>query len=50
MNIEKFGRKKPTINWGHWSIVSLSGVGVLFAMGSKFVIIPLLMYVASFAF
>ena len=50
MNIEKFGRRKLLLIGVIGAFISLSGVGVLFAMGSKFVIIPLLMYVASFAF
>ena len=50
MNIEKFGRRKLLLIGVIGAFISLSGVGVLFAIGSKFVIIPLLMYVASFAF
>ena len=50
LNIEKFGRRKLLLIGVIGAFISLSGVGVLFAMGSKFVIIPLLMYVASFAF
>ncbi len=50
MNIEKFGRKKLLLIGVMGAFVSLTGVGILFAIGSKFVIIPLLMYVASFAF
>ncbi|RDY61131.1 sugar porter family MFS transporter [Flagellimonas nanhaiensis] len=49
-NIEKFGRRKLLLAGVTGAFVSLFGVGVLFAMGSKLVIIPLLMYVASFAF
>ena len=50
MNIEKFGRRKLLLIGVIGAFISLSGVGVLFAIGSKYVIIPLLMYVASFAF
>lgn len=50
VNIEKFGRKKLLLVGVVGAFVSLSGVGILFAIGSKFVIVPLLMYVASFAF
>jgi SP family arabinose:H+ symporter-like MFS transporter len=50
LNIEKFGRRKLLLIGVTGAFISLSGVGILFAMGSKFVIIPLLMYVASFAF
>ncbi len=50
MNIEKFGRKKLLLIGVMGAFVSLTGIGILFAIGSKFVIIPLLMYVASFAF
>lgn len=50
LNIEKFGRRKLLLIGVLGAFISLSGVGVLFAMGSQFVIIPLLMYVASFAF
>ena len=48
--IEKFGRKKLLLIGVVGAFISLSGVGILFAMGSQYVIIPLLMYVASFAF
>lgn len=49
-NIEKFGRRKLLLIGVIGAFVSLSGVSFLFAIESKFVIIPLLMYVASFAF
>jgi SP family arabinose:H+ symporter-like MFS transporter len=48
--IEKFGRKKLLLIGVIGAFISLSGVGILFATGSQYVIIPLLMYVASFAF
>ncbi|WP_273273427.1 sugar porter family MFS transporter [Maribacter polysiphoniae] len=50
LNIEKFGRRKLLLIGVVGAFISLTGVGVLFAMGSQYVIIPLLMYVASFAF
>ena len=50
MNIEKFGRRKLLLVGVSGALLSLAGVGVLFAVGSKLVIIPLLFYVASFAF
>ncbi|MCB0584937.1 MAG: sugar porter family MFS transporter [Phaeodactylibacter sp.] len=50
MNIEKFGRRKLLLTGVIGAFISLAGVGVLFALGSQYVIIPLLMYVASFAF
>ncbi|BFP42516.1 sugar porter family MFS transporter [Flavobacteriaceae bacterium GF1] len=49
-NIEKFGRRKLLLIGVTGAFISLFGVGVLFALGSQFVIIPLLLYVASFAF
>lgn len=48
--IEKFGRRNLLIIGVTGAFISLLGVGILFAMGSPYVIIPLLMYVASFAF
>jgi SP family arabinose:H+ symporter-like MFS transporter len=50
LNIEKFGRRKLLLIGVVGAFISLTGVGVLFAIGSQYVIIPLLMYVASFAF
>ena len=50
LNIEKFGRRKLLLIGVTGAFLSLTGVGVLFAMGSQYVIIPLLIYVASFAF
>ncbi|MBD0779866.1 sugar porter family MFS transporter [Maribacter sp. ANRC-HE7] len=50
LNIEKFGRRKLLLIGVVGAFISLTGVGVLFALGSQYVIIPLLMYVASFAF
>jgi len=50
MNIEKFGRRKLLLIGVTGAFISLTGVGVLFAIGSNLVIIPLLCYVASFAF
>ena len=48
--IERFGRRKLLLIGVIGAFVSLSGVGILFAIGSKLIIIPLLFYVASFAF
>lgn len=48
--IEKYGRRKLLLIGVVGAFLSLSAVGVLFAMGSTLVIIPLLFYVASFAF
>ena len=50
LNIEKFGRRKLLLIGITGSFLSLAGVGLLFSIGSKYVIIPLLCYVASFAF
>ncbi len=48
--IEKYGRRKLLLIGVVGAFVSLSSVGILFALGSKLIIIPLLFYVASFAF
>lgn len=50
LNIEKFGRRKLLLVGVIGAFLSLSGVGLLFALDSKYVIVPLLFYVASFAF
>ena len=50
MNIERYGRRKLLLIGVVGAALSLMGVGVLFAVGSNLVIIPLLIYVACFAF
>jgi SP family arabinose:H+ symporter-like MFS transporter len=50
LNIEKFGRRNLLLIGVVGAFISLSGVGILFALGSTLIIIPLLFYVASFAF
>lgn len=50
LNIERFGRRKLLLYGVTGAFLSLTGVGFLFAIGSNLVIIPLLFYVASFAF
>lgn len=48
--IEKFGRRRLLLIGVSGAFLSLAGVGVLFALNSSLIIIPLLFYVASFAF
>ncbi len=48
--IDEYGRRKLLLIGVTGAFISLFMVGVLFAAGSQFVIIPLLFYVASFAF
>jgi SP family arabinose:H+ symporter-like MFS transporter len=48
--IEKIGRRKLLLIGVAGAFLSLMGVGLLFAIGSNLVLIPLLFYVASFAF
>ncbi len=48
--IEKYGRRKLLLIGVVGAFISLAGVGILFALGSSLIIIPLLFYVASFAF
>ncbi|MEM9141671.1 MAG: sugar porter family MFS transporter [Bacteroidota bacterium] len=50
LNIEKYGRRKLLLVGVIGAFISLAGVGAFFAMGSQLVIIPLLLYVACFAF
>ena len=50
MNVERYGRRKLLLIGVVGAALSLMGVGVLFAVGSNLVIIPLLIYVACFAF
>ncbi len=50
LKIDKFGRRKLLLIGVTGAFISLFGVGVMFAIGSKLIIIPLLFYVASFAF
>ncbi|MFZ1291909.1 MAG: sugar porter family MFS transporter [Melioribacteraceae bacterium] len=48
--IDKYGRRKLLLIGVSGAFISLFMVGVLFAINSQLVIIPLLFYVASFAF
>jgi len=48
--IERSGRRKLLLIGVVGAFFSLAGVGILFALGSTLIIIPLLCYVASFAF
>ena len=48
--IEKSGRRKLLLIGVVGAFISLAGVGIMFALGSTLIIIPLLCYVASFAF
>jgi len=48
--IDRYGRRRLLLTGITGAFLSLVGVGIMFAIGSKFVIIPLLCYVASFAF
>ncbi|AQT68756.1 D-xylose transporter [Anaerohalosphaera lusitana] len=48
--IDKFGRRKLLLTGVLGVFISLACVGILFLLGSKWVIIPLLIYVACFAF
>ncbi len=50
MNIERFGRRRLLLIGVVGAFLSLAGVGILFAIGSSLIIIPLLFYVACFAF
>ena len=48
--IEKTGRRRLLLIGVVGAFLSLAGVGIMFALGSTLIIIPLLCYVASFAF
>ncbi|MCY4215727.1 MAG: sugar porter family MFS transporter [Flavobacteriaceae bacterium] len=49
-NIERYGRRKLLLIGVTATSISLVGVSILFLLHSEYVIIPLLTYVASFAF
>ncbi len=48
--IDRYGRRRLLLVGVTGAMLSLAGVGIMFALDSKWVIIPLLCYVASFAF
>ncbi len=48
--IDRFGRRPLLLVGVTGAMLSLAGVGIAFAVGSKLVIVPLLCYVACFAF
>ncbi len=50
LNIERFGRRKLLLVGVSGAFISLAAVGVFFAVGSTLILIPLLFYVACFAF
>lgn len=49
-SIDKIGRRKLLLLGVMGTFISLFSVGLLFALGSEYVIVPLLFYVACFAF
>ncbi len=48
--IDSLGRRKLLLAGVVGTFISLSSIGILFAVGSSYVIVPLLVYVACFAF
>lgn len=48
--IDRYGRRKLLMVGVSGAMLSLAGVAILFAVGSKWVLIPLLFYIACFAF